>query len=162
MLYGTMVVLRRSAVEFRSDRSWAFDDDLPSLWDRIADLDHYESWWPWLHRFDPGAGFTSGARWECEVAPPLPYVVRFTVVLEEIDEQHRVTATVIGDVQGSAVLETVGSADGGSSARLTSLLAPANPILRGFGLVARPLVQWGHDWVLDQGQRQFVRAARGG
>jgi hypothetical protein len=40
-----------------------------------------------------------------------------------------------------------------------SALRQANPLLRGFGMVARPLVEYGHDWILDEGRRQFVERA---
>jgi len=66
---------------------------------------------------------------------------------------------VSGDVRGSARLTVQSNDGGGSRARLRSDLAPANPVLRSFGLVARPVVEWGHDWVLDQGLRQFVGRA---
>jgi len=139
-----------------SDRDWSFDVDADALWSRLSTVEDYGGWWPWLRSFDPVGGFAVGARWRCEVAPPLPYVVRFTVHLDEIDEGRRAAATVTGDVQGSATLTVHDVGSGGSRARLRSRLAPANPVLRSFGMVARPVVEWGHDWVLDQGRRQFV------
>ncbi len=144
---------------FRSDRGWSFDVDVDRLWDRFTTVEQYVEWWPWLRSFDPADGFRTGACWRCVVAPPLPYVVRFTVQLDRIDEGRRVDATVRGDVRGGAVLTVDGDGDGGSTARLRSELAPANPVLRSVGRVARPMVEWGHDWVLDQGLRQFVAAA---
>jgi hypothetical protein len=144
---------------FSSDRDWSFDVDAGTLWDRFSDIDRYESWWPWLHSFDPDGGFAPGARWSCVVVPPLPYRVHFTVELDRIEVGRRVEATVTGDVRGAAVLEVHDGADGGSRARLRSELAPAHPVLRSVGRVARPMVEWGHDWVLDQGRHQFVTRA---
>ena len=144
---------------FTSDRAWEFDVGTDALWDRLSTVDDYGHWWPWLRSFDPTGGFAVGARWRCEVAPPLPYVVRFTVHLDHIDDGREAAATVSGDVRGSARLTVQASDAGGSQARLRSELAPANPVLRSFGLVARPVVEWGHDWVLDQGLRQFVGRA---
>jgi Polyketide cyclase / dehydrase and lipid transport len=144
---------------FTSDRGWDFDVATDALWERLSRVDDYGAWWPWLRDFDPVGGFAPGARWRCEVAPPLPYVVRFTVHLDHIEEGRSATARVSGDVRGRASLTVDGSAGGGSRARLRSELAPANPVLRSFGMVARPVVEWGHDWVLDQGLRQFVGRA---
>lgn len=141
-------------IGFDSDRRWDFDEPAPALWARISQVDQYERWWPWLRRFDPGEGLVDGARWRCEVAPPLPYVVRFRLHLTVEDD--RILSTVSGDIRGEAELRVDERADGGCTARLRSHLAPANPLLRGVGRVARPMVEWGHDWVLDQGQRQFV------
>jgi hypothetical protein len=141
---------------FASDRSWQFDVGVEELWDRLTAVEEYPQWWPWLRRFHPDRGFAQRSEWRCVVAPPLPYVVRFTVVLEDVEPCARVDATVHGDVRGHARLELDTPAEGGSTARLTSRLAPSNPLLRRVATVASPLVQWGHDWVLEQGQRQFV------
>lgn len=149
----------RVPTRFDSDRSWDFSVSAEELWHRLASVDDYASWWPWLRRFDPERGMTAGARWECEVAPPLPYVVRFTVRLDRVDEACSVDSTVSGDIRGVARLDLLPTDDGGTRARLVSSLAPAQPVLRAVGRAARPVVEWGHDWVLDQGRRQFVARA---
>jgi hypothetical protein len=151
---------------FRSDRRWSFDVGAEELWERIADTGRYADWWPWLHSFDPGPGMVEGAEWACVVSPPLPYVVRFTLHIESVDEGRRIESTVDGDIGGTATLTIDEPADdgelaAGATARLESSLHPRNPLLRGFGVVARPLVEYGHDWVLDQGRRQFVERAWG-
>ena len=144
---------------FVSDRDWMFDVGADELWSTMTEIGRYPSWWPWLRHFDPGRGFETAARWRCEVAPPLPYVVRFTVVLDRIEEGSSVHATVDGDVRGLAELHLQDLGGGRSRARLRSRLAPAHPVLRNVGRLARPVVEWGHDWVLDQGRRQFVDRA---
>lgn len=67
---------------------------------------------------------------------------------------------MVGDIEGDATL-TLEPTEAGCTARLRSQLAPADPMLRGVGAAARPVIEWGHDWVLDQGQQQFVSAALG-
>lgn len=145
---------------FRSDRGWTFEMGVDELWARLSSYECYTQWWPWLRHFDPDGGFADGASWRCAVAPPLPYVVRFTVELERVEPARAASATVHGDVVGEAELTVEAVAPSRSSARLHSCLAPAHPVLRGVGTVARPLVRWGHDWVLDQGARQFVASTR--
>lgn len=146
---------------FASDRSWRFDAPRVDLWERLSDVEQYHRWWPWLRRFDPDRGFTVDSRWSCEVAPPLPYVVRFAVALERVEPGACASATIRGDIRGSAEL-TVDDDGDGSVARLRSELSPANPLLRRVAWLAPPIVQWGHDWVLDQGRRQFVERGMGG
>lgn len=131
------------------------------LWSRISAVEHYRVWWPWLRRFEPGDGLVPAARWQCEVAPPLPYLVRFTITFEQVEEGRGATTIVSGDVEGTAELTLDRLDGGGTSARLVSHLAPASALLRAVGTLARPMVQWGHDWVLDQGRRQFVDRALG-
>ena len=146
---------------FASDRSWRFDVPVEQLWERVTAVEEYDRWWPWLAEFDPDGGFTRGASWGCTVAPPLPYRIRFALVLEDVRPERLVCARVIGDIRGAAVL-TIDGGGGTSRARLRSELAPANPLLRGVGVTARPLILWGHDWVLDSGQRQFAERAFAG
>lgn len=143
---------------FYSDRAWDFGNDPDELWDRVAEVDSYESWWPWLRRFDGRGGLAEGSEWNCVVAPPLPYRVRFRLHLDRVAPGSEVHALVSGDIGGEALLTVVGNGNG-STARLRSELYPANPLLRRAGAVARPLIEWGHDWVLDEGCKQFVRRA---
>jgi uncharacterized protein YndB with AHSA1/START domain len=146
---------------FCSDRAWSFDDGREVVWRAMARTDHFDRWWPWLRDFDPGDGLHRGATWRCAVVPPLPYVVAFELHLHDVVDGHRVTAAVSGDVVGTATLVLASIPGGGTSVRLSSELRPASTVLRSFGAVARPLVQWGHDWVLDQGVQQFARRALG-
>ncbi len=140
---------------FRSDRRWTFDVEPEALWTQLVSTDQYTRWWPWLRRFD-GIELADGARWRCEVAPPLPYVVRFTIAFDAVEPPHSAVTMIDGDIKGWARLDLLGGPGRTTRARLQSSLRPANPVLVGFGLVARPLVAWGHDWVLDEGRRQFV------
>jgi hypothetical protein len=130
------------------------------LWERMAAVGEYQRWWPWLRGFEPGDGLTAGSRWACEVSPPLPYVVRFEICLDRVEEGRVIESSVSGDIVGTARL-TIDPGAQGARARLVSALRPANPVLRGFGMVARPLIERGHDWILDEGRRQFVDRALG-
>lgn len=143
---------------FRSDRSWRFAVPKAELWERLNATEDYPSWWPWLREFDAGGRMVEDERWSCAVSPPLPYMVRFAIRFDRVDPGRVVETTISGDIEGVARL-TLDDDDGGSSARLVSSLRPANPLLRSFGVVARPLVEYGHDWILDEGRRQFVSRA---
>jgi len=141
----------------RSDRRYRFALPPDELWEVATSVDGYRSWWPWLRRFD-GAAFAAGQVWACVVQPPLPYAVRFAIALDEVEAPALVRATITGDIEGSAALE-VTAAPGGCEARLVSHLSPANSVLRAAARLARPVVRFGHDWVLDTGARQFTARA---
>ena len=90
--------------------------------------------------------------------PPLPYSLHFVLEIDEVVPYELVTARVSGDLTGSARLEVrdlSSEEETRSEIRLTSGLAPANRVLRTFALMARPVVRFGHDWVLDTGVQQF-------
>lgn len=148
----------RPAMPFRSDRAWTFEQPSELVWQRLTSTDEYRSWWPWLAEFRAVGGFGEGARWHCTVSPPLPYEVRFAVLVQRVEPCRLVRARVVGDIEGEARLDVTATPDG-CVARLRSELAPAHPLLRGVGAAARPVVEWGHDWVLDQGRQQFVDRA---
>jgi uncharacterized protein YndB with AHSA1/START domain len=144
-------------VRIGSDHRFAFAADPPTVWRAMASVDQYRSWWPWLRRFE-ATGLGPGERWRCEVRPPLPYTVRFVVVIEEVEAPHRVRSSVEGDIVGTADVALV-EQGAGTELRLRSTLEPANALLRSLGTLARPLAQYGHDWVITTGARQFERAA---
>ena len=146
-------------MEVRSDRSYRFDVPPDVVWAAIGSVDAYRSWWPWLRRFDAD-GLVTGDTWSCTVRPPLPYVLRFAVSLDEVRPVAHIAAVVSGDIGGHATVDL--AVDGeGCTVRLRSDLAPSGAPLR---LVARGapwLARFGHDWVLDTGFRQFRRRALG-
>ena len=104
------------------------------------------------------AALAPGEEWRCEVQPPVPYLVRFRVVIENVETAVRVRAGVVGDVVGDATL-TLEDAAGGCTATLDSSLAPGNTALRLVSRFAGPIARFGHDWVLDSGARQFIARA---
>jgi uncharacterized protein YndB with AHSA1/START domain len=126
-------------------------------WGLISDVSNYRNWWPWLRAFD-GAALAPGEEWRCEVQPPVPYLVRFRVVIEEVETALRVRARVVGDVVGAATL-LLDDAAGGCTATLDSTLAPGNTALRMVSRFTAPIARFGHDWVLDSGARQFIARA---
>lgn len=143
----------RGAMDVRSDRRFRFDAERAVIWAAVARVDRYQEWWPWLHDFD-GAAMREGERWRCVIRPPLPYQLRFDVMLVEVIEHRRVSARLDGDITGWAQLTAV-DRGAGCELRLQSALSPANRTLRLVASVARPVVTFGHDWVLDTGAREF-------
>lgn len=155
----------------RSDRSFRFDRPRAEMWDAFTEVGRYRRWWPWLADFD-GTSFAEGERWSCEVSPPLPYRLTFSVTLTEVVPTEFVRAEVDGDIEGWAELSAVDApgkvaaeapaADElGCELRLRSALSPHNPVLKVVTLSARPVARFGHDWVLDSGVRQFRRHLSG-
>lgn len=141
----------------RSDRTYRFDRTPSEVWQAFARVDSYRDWWPWLHDFD-AEGLTTGDHWRCTVRPPLPYMLRFTVTIDDAVEAERIRATVSGDLRGDATVE-LRSAGEGCAVRLRSNLRPAGRPLRIVATLAPWLARQGHDWVLDTGSRQFRRRA---
>jgi uncharacterized protein YndB with AHSA1/START domain len=144
-------------MDVRSERRFRFDATPTALWAALDSVDDYPRWWPWLHHFDARA-LAAGEEWRCTVKPPLPYVVRFTIRLDEVQPERRIAASVSGDIDGPGLLAIEPDGDG-CAVTLTSTLRPTNTALRAAAIVGRPLVRYGHDWVLDIGAGQFATRA---
>lgn len=129
------------------------------VWSRLTATDDYQRWWPWLREFE-ATGLEAGDEWRCRVRPPLPYTVRFTIVLQEVEASRTVGARIEGDIAGTARVDLT-ERDGGCEIRLTSRLSPRGRAIRIMADLARPLARMGHDWVLDTGARQFAMAVHG-
>jgi uncharacterized protein YndB with AHSA1/START domain len=143
-------------VGVRSDRSYRFAASRHELWDALTQVDRYLSWWPWLRSFD-GEVFAAGESWQCAVKPQLPYTLEFVIAIEVVKEAESARARLTGEIDGWAEL-TVGDDGSGSMLRLCSDLTARNGMARWVERLVPPLAKRGHDWVIENGIRQF-RAA---
>ncbi|MCU1455599.1 MAG: hypothetical protein JWN46_3745 [Acidimicrobiales bacterium] len=141
-----------------SERCYDFPLDAEAFWSVIDRTDSYRDWWPWLRSFDAD-GLHVGDRWSCVIRPPLPYLVRITVELREVDPARLVVADISGDLAGTARLEIEDLA-AGCRTRLLSSLAPERGVLRALSTVAPAVARSGHEAVLDRGARQLADRLR--
>jgi len=144
-----------------TDRRIVFDKPPAEVWQAMTHTDAYTGWWPWLRRLVAG-GLATGEVWSCHVQPPLPYSLHFTITIGEVVAERSVEATIEGDITGTARVELSGGEGRTTVVHVVSDLAPAAGALRAFAAVARPMVTWGHEWVIDKGIRQFRHTALGG
>jgi hypothetical protein len=156
---------QEAATRLRTDRTYRYPFTVAELWARLQRVEAYTTWWPWLRGFD-GRTLAAGEVWACTVQPPLPYSVRFTVAFDDVDEARRIDTTIGGDITGTATLHLLPAddADGTAAAsrlRLVADLAPQKRSMLALSTVARPLVTFGHHWVLDTGARQFAEGLGG-
>ena len=142
---------------FRFDRTWAFDIGPEELWAALARTDDFHRWWPWLREFE-GDGLVPGGRSVCVVRAPIPYTLRFTVTVADLVPGERVEARVAGDLSGPARLELAPDRSG-ARLRLAWNLELQRPVLRAAGRFGRPVMEWGHDWVVTTGLEQFCHRA---
>lgn len=143
---------------FTFDRSFEFALAPGELWARLDRLGDYQTWWRWLRAFDAdgATGLAAGVEAECVVRGPLPYSLRFTVSVLDVVAERLVDARVSGDLDGPARLELEPTADG-TSARLVWAVQVVDPALRATARVARPVMEWGHDFVVTRGVQGFRR-----
>lgn len=144
---------------FRFDRTWSFAASPDELWAVLNRTDDYVEWWSWLRAFE-ATGIEPGATAHCTIQSPLPYALRCTIQVDDVQAARAVRTTVAGDLRGPARLE-IAPADDGSTARLVWSLELGNPVLAGLARFGRPLMAWAHDVIVATGVEQFRRRALG-
>lgn len=152
--------LRAALAPFRFDRTWTFGVPPAELWSVLERTADFRRWWPWLRELS-GDGLVPGGRNRCVVRAPIPYTLRFTVAVNDLVPGRLVEAEVDGDLVGPARLE-IGAVDGpeaGSTVRLAWEMELRRPMLRTAARFGRPVMEWGHDWVVANGMRQFLQRA---
>jgi uncharacterized protein YndB with AHSA1/START domain len=119
------------------------------LWETLLEFDQFTSWWSWLQDFRvEGAGLERGAVLHGVVAPPVPYRMRIDVVLQDCIAEQRIDALVHGDLEGPATLTFEGDGTESRAHAAWTLEMTQRP-MRIAARVAHPLLQWGHDRVVD-------------
>ncbi len=138
-------------------RSYRFDLAPDRLWDRIEEFDQFEHWWPWLTELRvEGVGLSAGSVLSGVVTPPLPYRMRLRVELVDCRRPHAIDATISGDLIGDARLRLHREGDG-TTAQVAWTVEMLQPAMRFASRIGHPLLQWGHDRVVEMTVAGFRR-----
>ena len=137
----------RPVITYR--RAYAFSTAPRELWDAIEEVDQFQAWWPWLQEFRiEGGSLATGSVLHGVVAPPLPYRMRIRVELIDCEPPFRMNALVHGDLEGEATLHS--RPDGlGSIVEVAWTVEMMQRPMRLADRMAHPLLQWGHDRVVE-------------
>jgi carbon monoxide dehydrogenase subunit G len=126
-----------------------FDMVPGDLWDRMEEIDRFESWLPWLTQFQlDGDGLKAGSVLHGVVTPPLPYRMRLDVELVRCVRPRAIDARVDGDLTGDAGLRLHAEA-GGTRVEVTWTVEMRQPAMRLASRMAHPVLRWGHDRVVE-------------
>lgn len=140
-------------MEVLSDRIYRLPLPREELWRRIAVVDDYRRWWPWLRQFDAGT-LAVGEIWRGTLQPPLPYAITCDVRFETVVEPELIAASLTGDLDGQARIELRGET-WGTQVRVVSRLRARGRLIRLVAQAIPSLARQGHDWVLDTAAHQF-------
>ncbi len=148
-------MLGRPVFDYRREYEFALTP--AAMWERMEHLDQFESWWPWLQEYRlEGGGLTPGSVLHGVVVPPLPYRMAIRVELTRCEQPGLIDALVGGDLEGEAHLRV--RAEGIRSrvevAWTVEMMQRPMRLASRFG---RPLLQWGHDRVVDSAVVGFRR-----
>jgi uncharacterized protein YndB with AHSA1/START domain len=134
-------------ISYRRDYYFGLPPD--RLWERIGEVDQFEGWWPWLSEFRlDGDGLSEGSVLRGVVSPPLPYRMRLEIELRHCERPRAIDATVRGDLTGEATLR-MRPEHAGSRVEVAWTIEMRQPVMRLAFRLGRPLMQWGHDRVVE-------------
>jgi uncharacterized protein YndB with AHSA1/START domain len=144
--------------------SFALPASPERVWSSLRRFDLYETWWPWLKdvRVD-GPGLVSGSALDGTVVPPLPYRMHVHVTFVKCTAPRSIDAALVGDLRGQGRLRLTREADG-TRADVTWTIEMMQSPMRLVSRVARPLLLWGQDRVVDStlaGFSAHLRRTRG-
>jgi hypothetical protein len=143
-------------------RGYRFDVTPEQLWERIEQFDEYENWWPWLTELKiEGVGLSAGSILSGVVTPPLPYRMELRIELVDCHRPRAIDATIGGDLKGEARLR-LRDEDGGTWADVAWTVEMQQAAMRLASRLARPLLQWGHDRVVESTVAGFRRRIENG
>lgn len=149
-------------VEYHGHFEFALPPD--AVWEGMEHTDDFESWWSWLHDFrHDGDRLTPGSVLRGVVEPPLPYRMQISVEIVGAERPRWIDAQVRGDLVGPAHLRLHHS-DGGTTVDVDWELEMMQRPMRMAARFGRPLLQWGHDRVVEitvAGFRRRVEALPG-
>jgi hypothetical protein len=155
----TLGVVSAGVLVYRN--GFLFEAAPDELWGLIEQFDHFEHWWPWLTDLSvEGHGLAAGSVLHGRVAPPLPYRMRLRVELVECRRPHSVDAVVGGDLVGDAGLR-LHAEGGGTRAEVAWTVEMRQPTMRLASRFGHPLLQWGHDRVVEMTVAGFRRRIDG-
>lgn len=115
----------------------------------MEEVDQFESWWPWLEEFRlEGSGLQVGSVLHGVVAPPLPYRMRLRIEITRSEPTKEIDAVIHGDLEGQASIE-IQPSDLGARAEVAWTVEMMQRPMRLAARFGRPLLQWGHDRVVE-------------
>ncbi len=143
-------------MNFRRTYDFAITPD--RVWAALQNVEQYERWWPWLGEFGlvGGGPLTTGSILHGVVSPPVPFRMRLTIELVRCVPSRSVDARVHGDLEGEARvrLEPAGN---GSHVEVAWDLEMMQRPMRIASRFGHPLLQWGHDQVVQMTVTGFRR-----
>ena len=143
------------AHDFSYEGTFRFDATPEELWESLATVPLFETWWPWMRDVAvEGDPLTPGSILRFGVVPPVPYRMDIEVEVTEARPARMVAGRVSGDLRGMGRL-TIQPAETGSIVVTRWDVEVSNAAIRGVIRIARPLLLWAQQWAVEASLRGF-------
>ena len=146
-----------AAPVFTYHQGYGFHLSPDLLWRQLEELDQFPRWWPWLTDFSAeGEGLSTGAVLRGVVNPPVPYRMRLCIEVVDSERPEYLSATIGGDLTGDSELHFRPDGDG-TWVDVAWTVEMQQPAMRLASRIGRPVLQWGHDRVVEMTVAGFRR-----
>jgi carbon monoxide dehydrogenase subunit G len=146
-----------AAPVFTYRRGYPFRLPPERLWQQLEEVDQFDRWSPWLSDLGvEGDGLAVGSLLTGVVNPPVPYRMRLRVEVVECDRLHSIGAVIGGDLVGEARLGFRPDGEG-TWVDVDWTVEMMQPAMRLASRIGRPVLQWGHDRVVEMTVAGFRR-----
>jgi hypothetical protein len=143
------------------DGAYLFHADPDQVWFAMNRVEEFPRWWRWLRDFRvEGRGLETGGSLTGLVVPPIPYRFRVTIHLDDVRPAEGIQARLSGDLLGPAALE-LREHEVGCELAIRWDVEMRKPSMRSAAHVAKPLLVWGHDQVIEVTVRRFRAVVAG-
>jgi uncharacterized protein YndB with AHSA1/START domain len=137
------------------DGRYHFPADPDQVWATMSQVERFPTWWRWLRDFDvQGHGLSTGGVLSGLVVPPIPYRFHVSIHLAHVAPGELIVAALDGDLHGPATLSLEEHPEGTELA-IRWDVEMRKPSMRSAAHVAKPLLVWGHDQVIEITVRRF-------
>lgn len=145
-----------SAPEYSFLTHWRFDDArITEVADIIEDTTSFPRWWPQLFKsvtlVKAGADHGLGQVAYCECRARLPYTLRFTYTVVDVNYPNGSTVSSTGDLLGTGIWRLT-QRDGGVDTDYEWRVRLEKPFLRLLSPITRPFLAANHEWSMARGQ----------
>ncbi len=127
-------------------------------WATLEQTENYESWWPWMRHLEvDGYPLEPGTTFSFLVVAPIPVTMRLRVHVGEASPPEAITATIAGDLGGTASMKFEEQGPARTVAHIAWNVEVVRPALRSIARVTRPLLLWGQTWAVNIALKEFRR-----
>lgn len=141
------------------ESEWQMTGCIQEVYDIISDADGLADWWPsgFLSVDVTKRGDDVGLGKELQVVTKgwLPYTIRWSQLVTEIDPPNGFTIEVRGDFDGRGVWTLVQDGDA-VIVRFDWRINADKPLLRYGSPVLKPIFTWNHRWIMARGRESLA------
>ena len=139
---------------------WDVDAPIEAVFDALADASTYPEWWRPVYLETETDGPPEVGRVSRQYFKGrLPYRLRTTSRIVELERPRHIAAEVEGDLSGRGVWTLTGG-DGKIHVRFDWEVNADRPLLRYLSPVLRPLFRWNHNWAIARARDGLEPYAR--